>query len=107
MVPSIARQSVIMKCNKQWAYILGNYEYYYAAGVASKLLGFEIAEEIMPIQLFEVLEKELAQAKSCDEREAYLLQRLKDYVPTEDYDEQMKELLVMGKTEQNLWEVFL
>ena len=107
MVPSIARQSVIMKCNKQWAYILGNYEYYYAAGLASKLLGFEIVEEIMPAELFELLEKELAQASGSDEKEAYLFQRLKDYAPTEDYDEQMKELLVMGKMEQNLWEVFL
>ena len=29
MVTSIARQSVIIKCNMQRAFLLGNYEYYY------------------------------------------------------------------------------
>ena len=35
MIISIARQSVIIKCNMQKSYILGNYEYYYGAGVAA------------------------------------------------------------------------
>ena len=43
MTTSIARQSVIIKCNMQRAFLLGNYEYYYAAGLASKLFGFEVA----------------------------------------------------------------
>lgn len=105
MVPSIARQSVMIKCNMQKAYLLGNYEYYYAAGLASKLLGFEVSEDIMPMELSELLEKKLEQADTKDEKEAYLILRLKDYVPTADYDEQMKELLVMGKTETCLWQV--
>lgn len=105
MVPSIARQSVIIKCNMQSAYILGNYEYYYAAGLASKLLEFEVSDEIMPTELFELLEKELSHADTKDEKEAYLVQRLKDYIPTEDYDEQMKELLQMGKKETCPWQV--
>lgn len=105
MVPSIARQSVIIKCNMQSAYILGNYEYYYAAGLASKLLEFEVSDEIMPTELFLLLEKELSHADTKDEKETYLVQRLKDYIPTEDYDEQMKELLQMGKKETCPWQV--
>ena len=30
---------------------------------------------------------------------------LKDYKPTDEYDDQMKELLVWGKGEQYLWTV--
>ena len=105
MVPSIARQSVMIKCNMQSAYLLGNYEYYYAAGLASKLIGFEVSEDIRPTELLELLEKALEQASTKDEKEAYLVLRLKDYIPTEDYDEQMKELLIMGKKENCLWQV--
>ena len=46
MVPSITRQSVMIKCNMQRAYLLGNYEYYYAAGLAANLTGFELPEDI-------------------------------------------------------------
>lgn len=105
MVPSIARQSVIIKCNMQSAFLLGNYEYYYAAGLASKIGGFEVSEDILPAELFTLLEKELVQVDTKDEKEAYLILRLKDYIPTEDYDEQMKELLIMGKKETCLWQV--
>lgn len=105
MVPSIARQSVMIKCNMQSAFLLGNYEYYYAAGLASQLGGFEVPEDIKPEELFALLEKNLGQVITKDEKEAYLILRLKDYVPTTDYDEQMKELLIMGKKETCLWQV--
>ena len=37
MITSIARQSIIIKCNGQQAVLLGNYELYYAAGLMKKL----------------------------------------------------------------------
>ena len=49
MVTSIARQSVILKCNMQRAVMLGNYEFYYGAGVAGKIGGFEIPDDIKPL----------------------------------------------------------
>ena len=49
MVTSIARQSVILKCNMQKAVMLGNYEFYYGAGVAGKIGGFEIPDDIKPL----------------------------------------------------------
>lgn len=107
MVPSITRQSVIIKCNMQSAFLLGNYEYYYGAGLVSQLGGFEVPEDIMPGELFTLLEKELETVNTKDEKEAYLVLRLKDYIPTEDYDEQMKELLIMGKKETCWWQVSL
>ena len=70
MVPSIARQSVMIKCNMQSAFLLGNYEYYYAAGLASQLSGFEVPKDIMPAELFALLEKELEHVETKDEKEA-------------------------------------
>ena len=105
MTTSIARQSVIIKCNMQKSYILGNYEYYYGAGVAAKVCGFEIPEDILPDELAELLSKELASASAVNAQETYLLSILKEYDPEKRYDEQMKELLLMGKEETCLWQV--
>lgn len=51
MVTSIARQSVIIKCNMQKSVLTGNYEFYYAAGLIAKLSGVEISDDIKPIEL--------------------------------------------------------
>lgn len=94
-----------MKCNMQCAYILGNYEYYYAAGLAGKLCGFEIPEEIRPAELQALLAEKLADAVGNSPQENHLFGRLKEYDPPADYDEQMKELLFMGQKETCLWQV--
>ena len=105
MVTSIARQSVIIKCNMQRAYILGNYEFYYAAGLAEKLYGIAIPEDIKPVELGELLRPALEGVTPNGAKEEYLVARLKDYVPNEDYDAQMQELLLMGKKETCPWQV--
>ena len=48
MVTSIARQSVIIKCNLQKSVMLGNYEFYYAAGLVKKLYGLDISSDMEP-----------------------------------------------------------
>ena len=48
MVPSIARQSVILKCNMQKSVMLGNYEFFYAAGLMRKLYNIEIRTDMEP-----------------------------------------------------------
>lgn len=105
MVTSIARQSVIIKCNMQKSVMLGNYEFYYAAGLVKKLYGLDIRGEMEPEALSAFI---LEQAKSLtpkDEKEEYLLTMLKNYEPLTDYDEQMKELFVWGEKEPDLWQV--
>lgn len=103
MVPSIARQSVIIKCNTQKSILTGNYEFYYAAGLVSKLTGTEISDEIKPLELQAFLEGKLPTLSGKDEKESYLLTMLADYRPSEEYDEQMKEMFLMGKEENRLW----
>ena len=105
MVTSIARQSVIIKCNMQKSVLTGNYEFYYAAGLVSRLSGMEISDDIQPEELFTLLAEQIPGLTAKDEKEEYLFQMLKDYRPKEEYDEQMKELLLCGKEEKYLWTV--
>ncbi len=103
MVTSIARQSVIIKCNMQKAVMLGNYEFYYGAGVLARLEGLEIPDDIQPVQLKELLEEKLKGVAPKDEKEAYLVKIILDFRPDAIYDEQMKELLLWGEKEERLW----
>lgn len=103
MVTSIARQSVIIKCNMQKSVLTGSYEFYYAAGLVAKLSGIEIPDGIQPLELSALLLEKSGGFTPRDEKETYLLQMIEDYRPTEEYDEQMKELLLWGKREERLW----
>lgn len=105
MVTLTARQSVIIKCKMQASVMLGNYEFYYGAGLFCRLKGIEAAEDIRPDELKKLLEPELAKDSETDEREEYLKKLLRAYNPSKDYDEQMKELLLWGLKEEKLWKV--
>lgn len=105
MVTSIARQSVIIKCNMQKSVLTGNYEFYYAAGLVARLSGVSIPEDIKPGDLVTLLKEELPKLMPAAEQEKYLFTMLADYRPGEEYDEQMKELFLWGKDEKYLWTV--
>lgn len=105
MVPSIARQSVIIKCKMNKSVMTGNYEYFYGAGLLAKLYGVEIPDEIKPLELEELLTEAMKQLAPRDETESWLLQLLSGYKPSADYDLQMKELLLWGRQEEYLWSV--
>ena len=99
MVPSIARQSVIIKCNMQKSILTGNYEFYYAAGLIANLSGVEIPEDIKPEELLALLSEKIPTLTPADEKEKYLFGMVADYRPEDVYDEQMRELLDWGRTE--------
>lgn len=105
MVPSIARQSVIIKCNMQKSVLLGNYEFYYVGGLMTKLFGWELSEEMDPNALLEAIHTNMKSAEPKDEKEAYLLSLVENYKPLEEHDEQTKELFRWGATEEHLWQV--
>lgn len=107
MVPSIARQSVMIKCNMQTSVLTGNYELYYVAGLISKLEGVEVTPDLKPLELLETLQEKTKDLHPEDEREAYLIKLVHDYKPDEAYDDQTRELFEMGKNEQNLWQVVI
>lgn len=107
MVPSIARQSVIIKCNQKTSVLLGNYEFYYLAGLTKKLFDFPVSEDMNPEELSKNILDNLATAEPKNEQEAYLLKLVEFYRPLEVYDEQTKELFRWGATEEHLWQVHI
>ena len=105
MVPSIARQSVIIKCNQQTSVLLGNYEFYYLSGLLKKLYNLELTSETQPMEMIEIIKDKIDAIEPKDEKEAHLLKMVSIYKPAENYDAQMKELFEWGATEEKMWQV--
>ncbi|MGN0343269.1 MAG: DUF3837 domain-containing protein [Roseburia sp.] len=104
MVTSIARQSVVIKCNLHASIMVGNYEFYYAAGLLHKLTGRESEKVEEPEVMAERVANLLESFQPKDEQEQHLVRMLKDYEPVEKYDEQMQELFAMGEDEKRIWQ---
>lgn len=105
MICSIARQSVIIKCNQQKSVLLGNYEFYYLSGLMNKLFGLSTSEEMEPVEMFTYITEQLDSLHPSNAQEEYLIKLVSVYRPLPQYDEQMKLLFRWGATEQDLWQV--
>lgn len=105
MVSSIARQSVVIKCNMQSSVLLGNYEFYYLAGLMKKVFGLELSEEMNPQEMIAEIHGNLERLEPKDEKEAYLITLIRNFKPLEEYNEQTKELFRWGATEEKMWQV--
>lgn len=104
MVLSIARQSVVIKCNLDASVMTGNYEFYYASGLLYQLAGQQVDEVPEPLRLQEEIQPLLEEFTSEDARELHLVHMLRYYKPVESFDEQMRELFLIGYRERNLWQ---
>jgi len=107
MVPSVARQSVIIKCNQQTSALLGNYEFFYLAGLMKKLYNLDLNEDMQPMELLEGVQLKLDDATPSSPQEEHLIKMARNFKPDENVDEQMKELFRWGATEENLWKVHI
>ncbi|MBP3677135.1 MAG: DUF3837 domain-containing protein [Agathobacter sp.] len=107
MVPSIARQSVIIKCNQQASVLLGNYEFYYLSGLMKKLFDLDLNEDMQPMEMLEGVQSKLDSLSPSNEQEAYLIKLARNFKPGENLDEQMKELFRWGATEEKLWQMHI
>ena len=105
MVPSIARQSVIIKCNQQTSVLLGNYEFYYLAGLMNKLFELDLNEDMQPQTMLDIIQANLGVLTPKDEKEAYLIKLVSVFKVEDKFDEQMKELFRWGTTEEKMWQV--
>lgn len=103
MVPYIARQSVIIKCNIKKSVLLGNYEFYYAAGLFQKLYGAGLHADMSPQELLADILKVADTVSPNDEREEYLVTLLKNYEAGEEQDEETGILFAWGEAEPDLW----
>lgn len=104
MIPSIARQSVVIKCNLHASIMLGNYEFYYAAGLVHKLTGTDAGEIAPPQAMIGRVHKLLEEYEPKDEQEQHLKRMLADYEPEDTLDEQMRELFREGVNESRMWQ---
>ena len=107
MVTSIARQSVIIKCNQQSSVLLGNYEFYYLAGLLKKIYNLDLNEDMQPQEMLDKIQANLGQLAPQDEKEAYLIKLVSVFKVEEKYDDQMKELFRWGATEEKMWQVHI
>ena len=105
MVPSIARQSVIIKCNQQTSVLLGNYEFYYLAGLMKKVFELDLNEEMQPQEMLAEIQANLDALEPKNEQESYLIKLVSIFKPDEKVDDQMKELFQWGATEEKMWQV--
>ena len=107
MVPSLARQAVIIKCKNDTSVITGNYELAYALGLIVNQTGILFPgdyEDMNHLQT-KVMEA-LADQEFEDERLRRLHHMLKFYHPTDEFDEQMGELINIGLGEKYPWDMF-
>ena len=105
MVTSIARQSVIIKCNQQTSVLLGNYEFYYLAGLMKNLFALDLHEDMQPFEMLEGVQSKLDSLTPTNPQEEYLIKLARNFKPDETLDEQMKELFRWGATEEKHWQM--
>ena len=105
MVPSIARQSVIIKCNQHTSVLLGNYELYNLAGLMKKVFELDLNEEMQPQEMLTEIQANLDALEPKNEQESYLIKLVSIFKPDEKVDDQMKELFQWGATEEKMWQV--
>lgn len=105
MVTSIARQSVILKCLRRKSILLGNYEFYYLAGLMNHCFGISCSREMQPQEMIDYILEELPSLSPKNEQEEYLIKLVSTFRPVLEVDEQMRELFDWGESEENLWQV--
>ena len=97
MVPMLAVSSIEKKLEMQASVIVGNYEFYYAAGKLSSVTSLEADENPQPVALKEAVEAAMASFEPADDVQAYLVRLLERYRPSESYDAQMNLLFRWGR----------
>lgn len=101
MEPILAKQSVDIKCKICASILMGNYEFYYAAGKLCSLAGCQPAQPIMPKELYAFIQPLFTTYKPQNEQESYLVKLLSEYKVSDEYDAQMDILLNMGMNSSN------
>ena len=106
MVRSIARYAVIRKTQRDVNILTGNYEAAYAEGLLFHILNMrpETGEKSVGI-LKEELVKALEGYVPADDREKCLIHMLKEYKPSDVWDDDVEAMLKWGLEEERMWEL--
>ena len=73
----LTRQSVVIKCNLEASIMTGNYEMYYAAGLIAQLTNREIAADIQPEALHDLVHGWLDSFVPANGQEKHLVHMLR------------------------------
>lgn len=96
MILELASQSIQTKLRLKSTTLMGNYEFYYAAGRLCREIQLTVDEEIKPKELHDYMETHTAGKEYENPTAAHLVKMIHFYIPEEHYDIQMKELLQRG-----------
>jgi hypothetical protein len=108
----LAIQSVNKKIERQMSVLVGNYEFYYAAGAFKALFGADLDKTMNPEDLKRTIDEYISSnqltsyepspdqvsgdSKDIDDRKAYLVYLMNRYETIEKYEEIMMELFDDG-----------
>lgn len=106
MIESIARQSVIIKCQNRLSLLLGNYEIMYAMGLLCKIAGKSITIKSVSDMYTDALD--IAHNYiGKDEYEKQLIKMLKICEVEDNNDLQMTDMFNIGLNENNIWNIHI
>lgn len=98
MVLELAVASVEKKLDMRASILVGNYEFYYAAGKLATLVKLDANEKTQPAELKDAVMQALENYKPEEaDRGSYLKKMLDRYRPSASYDEQMAILFCRGQ----------
>lgn len=104
MVQSIARYAVIRKTQQDVNIITGNYEAAYGIGLLLHRLQIEVPEGKHTIaELKELLFANLKNHEATDKREKILIDMLREYKPSDIWDEDVEALFAWGLKDDEPW----
>jgi len=108
----LAIQSVDKKIRRQMSVLIGNYEFYYAAGAFSALFGITLDPKMDPVSLKKVIDGTIENASlpanepepermagdsdDIEDQKGYLVYLMNRYEITDPYDDTMVELFSDG-----------
>lgn len=96
MILELAKQSVQTKIKLKSATMLGNYEFYYAAGILNRELQLGAEATLTPRELYDYLRSRTDGKEYENSTVTHLIKMIYFYMPEDTYDEQMQELFVWG-----------
>lgn len=96
MLEILAKQSIDTKLKLESATMLGNYEFYYAAGIVCREFHLTVEEDIQPKALYDFIMEHSKGKQPDNHTVTHLLKMIRYYIPDDAYDEQMKSLLLSG-----------
>ena len=97
MILELASQSIQTKLRLGSGTMLGNYEFYYAAGILCGKLNLDLPEDSKPQELYDGIRTETDGKEFEDPVVSHLAKMIHYYMPEERWDGQMRELFCQGR----------